>query len=293
MDNRDNIYNLPWQTEEILIKQNPTRDCENLGLLLDKYVPKHVFEKPDREKPQTGKTAWLFNILKPRDKTENQNNHTDPDFAKHAYDRWDKMTGALGAEPFNASLDWRMVIGLGGETVLETDLTLHHLYGIPIIPGSALKGLTRAYASGEKVYIEDANGKLVSSKNTDDDHPDIKRIFGKQEEAGTVIFFDAMPRDGKARFVLDIMNPHYPKYYGQGEAPSNDQNPIPVTFLTVTSTTFMFALAPRDPNDDQHKADVEKVQVWLQEALQKYGVGGKTSAGYGYFRKAKDKDKKK
>ncbi len=104
MDNRDNIYNLPWQTEEILIKQNPTRDCENLGLLLDKYVPKHVFEKPDREKPQTGKTAWLFNILKPRDKTENQNNHTDPDFAKHAYDRWDKMTGALGAEPFNALL---------------------------------------------------------------------------------------------------------------------------------------------------------------------------------------------
>lgn len=293
MDDRDNIYNLPWQTEAILIKHNPEQNCLNLGLLLDKYVPKHVFEKPDSEKPWEGKTVWLLDILKPRNTTETQNNHIDPDFAKHAYDRWHTMTRVLGAEPFNASLDWRMVVGLGGETVLETDLTLHHLYGIPTIPGSALKGLTRAYAATEKFLVADASSKLVPSKKIDDDHPEIKRIFGSQEKAGTVLFFDAMPKDGKARFAVDIINPHYPKYYGQGAAPANDQNPIPVTFLTVTSTTFMFALALRNPNDTEHTGDIETVKVWLQEALQKYGVGGKTSAGYGYFRKAKDKDRKK
>jgi len=59
------------------------------------------------------------------------------------------MMSAIEATCFDVSLDWRIVIGLGGESVLETDITLHHLYGIPFIPGSALKGLTRAYVTGE------------------------------------------------------------------------------------------------------------------------------------------------
>ena len=39
----------------------------------------------------------------------------------------------------------RMVIGLGGENVLETGITLHHTYGTPLIPGTALKGLASHY----------------------------------------------------------------------------------------------------------------------------------------------------
>ncbi len=97
-----------------------------------------------------------------------------------------------------------------------------------------------------------------------------------------MLFFDAMPF-GEVEFVLDIMNPHYPKYYDGSKPPTNDQDPIPVTFLTVHKTTFAFALVPRDASKAQHVKDVEDVKGWLQEALQKYGVGGKTSAGYGYF----------
>ncbi len=39
--------------------------------------------------------------------------------------------------------EWRLVIGLGSESVYETGLTLHHIYGFPYIPGSAIKGVTR------------------------------------------------------------------------------------------------------------------------------------------------------
>src|SRR6266702_2303534 len=137
--------------------------CKNMGLILDKYVPEGVAGNNE------AKGKWLRSIL--------ASDHTDTELVQNIYSRWLAMVEAMGVKPFDLTLDWRMVVGLGGETVLETDLTLHHLYGIPYIPGSALKGLTRAYAAGEKVYIEDANGKLVSSKNTDDDHPDIKRIF--------------------------------------------------------------------------------------------------------------------
>jgi CRISPR type III-B/RAMP module RAMP protein Cmr6 len=189
------------------------------------------------------------------------------------------------AIPFHAALDWRMVIGLGGESVLETDITLHHLYGIPFIPGSALKGLTRAYVTGE---IEG-----YKSDKIDNDNEEVKRVFGSQKQAGTVLFFDAMPLNGEGRFVVDIMNPHYPEYYNSLKSskttpPTNDQQPNPITFLTVTNTTFTFALALRNPNDPEHKDDLDKAKGWLQEALQKYGIGGKTSAGYGYFRKVDD-----
>ncbi|MGE4518021.1 MAG: type III-B CRISPR module RAMP protein Cmr6 [Desulfobacteraceae bacterium] len=41
--------------------------------------------------------------------------------------------------------DWRMVVGIGDPSVYETSITLHHIYGIPYIPGSAIKGITRHY----------------------------------------------------------------------------------------------------------------------------------------------------
>jgi len=49
----------------------------------------------------------------------------------------------------HGTIDWRMVIGLGGEHVLETSMTLHHIYGIPYIPGSAMKGMVRHYFLSE------------------------------------------------------------------------------------------------------------------------------------------------
>jgi CRISPR-associated protein Cmr6 len=287
-----NSYNLPHQTVDILQSFQPDVACQNMGLLLDKLFPRSVFEQPGREKnPNAGKAPWLLDILKPKNGGQAQNNHIDSEFARNVYKRWVAVVQSLGTKPFNLEVDWRMIVGLGGETVLETDLTLHHHYGIPVIPGSALKGLTRAYVALEKkeYFVPGASQseeKLQASRSTDTDHPEIKRIFGEQEKAGTVCFFDAIPLNGQAEYVLDIMNPHYPDYYrslqsSHIEKPSNDQQPNPVTFLTVTNTTFSFALAPRNPDD---AGDVEKVKEWLQEALGNYGVGGKTSAGYGYFK---------
>jgi len=181
----------------------------------------------------------------------------------------------MGATHFPATLRWRMAIGLGGETVLETDLSLHHLYGIPQIPGSALKGLTRAYVTGE---ISEHR-----SPGVEQDNATIKRIFGDQENAGSVIFFDALPIEGRATIELDIMTVHYPDYYGKKEPPTNTQSPNPVSFLTVANTVFMFALAPRRSTSESDGKDVQQTIIWLQEAIDRYGVGGKTSAGYGHF----------
>ncbi len=248
-------YYLPGEIARLLTEDR-LRRCKNLGLILDKYPPQSAIQRSE------DKSKWL--------KTFESDNHIDPKLAENVYQRWFNATAVEGVQRFSATTDWRMVVGLGGETVLETDLTLHHLYGIPFIPGSTLKGLTRAYVTGE----------VNQSSKINNDPPIVQQIFGTQKDAGTVIFFDAMPVDGKVEIDLDIMNAHYPKYYGEQQLPANDQDPNPVTFLTVINTTFKFALAPRRPQDVN---DVTLAMEWLQKALQEYGVGGKTSAGYGYF----------
>ena len=42
-------------------------------------------------------------------------------------------------------LNWRLIVGLGNESVYETGMTFHPIYGIPYIPGSSLKGVLRSF----------------------------------------------------------------------------------------------------------------------------------------------------
>ncbi len=172
---------------------------------------------------------------------------------------------------FESALSFRMIIGLGGSHPQETSMTLHHIYGIPYIPGSALKGVTRHWVilSG----FDNDEGRAEQDKN-------FKDIFGAQAQTGKIIFFDAYP-DGHINLKMDIMNPHYPDYYSKGSPPADWQSPTPIKFLTVEKTRFKFFLASRDKNL------VDKATEWLKEALQNYGIGAKTSLGYGFFEAGK------
>jgi CRISPR-associated protein Cmr6 len=178
-------------------------------------------------------------------------------------------------ETFQAHPEWRIVVGLGGASVLETDITLHHLYGLPIIPGSALKGLARSYA--------------LLNEERDENDPLFAEVFGMVERAkrmGGVVFFDALPTS-HSRFQLDVMNPHYGEYYrdtGGKTPPADYLNPVPVYFLTVTRTSFLFAMAAQDGR----QAWLRAAAGWLQKGLETMGIGAKTTAGYGYFDLSKE-----
>lgn len=43
------------------------------------------------------------------------------------------------------SPDWRLILGIGSSSVYEVGMTLHHVYGIPYIPASSIKGLLRSW----------------------------------------------------------------------------------------------------------------------------------------------------
>jgi len=245
----------------------------NLRLLLHKHVPKDVIANEATDKQKSPRTEWLRNIA--------AYYKANQELVKAARYRWQSYIDALDAMYISMSIDWRMVVGLGGTSVFETDMTLHPLYGLPIIPGSALKGLTRAWVATEKsdtTQVSGPEGKLM---------PLVERILGNQpkgefQHTGSVIFFDAILMNENFHLTLDIMNPHYSDYYTNKDTPpSNDQNPRPVPFLTVSQAKFLFAVAPLN---EEHKSDAWQALQWLQEALADYGIGSKTSAGYGYMR---------
>lgn len=236
-----------------------------------------------------------------------------------------QLENAFHIYSFTAQADWRFIVGLGAENVHEASMTLHHIYGIPYIPGSALKGISRdaaiadlcSDAEDEEPAVMDAlvsmpelsesdevkhkdriaefgkvkyhNGEVNSPKaNTINKiakgwgkFKEAQKVFGGNKQAGEVVFFDAFPEECP-KITLDIMNPHYPKYYSENEAPSDWQSPVPINFLTIENTTFNFTLAL-----NKKEKEIELLNAagnWLKKAIQEHGVGAKTSVGYGYFK---------
>jgi CRISPR-associated protein Cmr6 len=192
------------------------------------------------------------------------------------------------------SLSWRLVIGLGASHPQETSMTIHHIYGIPYIPGSAIKGVTRHWAilkfaeeisKSENSEFEKAiervikaleNGEKMDLKVEDLEFNQLIEIFGTQKQQGKVIFFDGYPV-GEIKLKIDIMNPHYPKYYSEGQPPADWQSPVPIKFLTVEDTKFQFYLVSKIEDLLKKSLDLFK------EALKCHGIGAKTALGYGIF----------
>ena len=179
----------------------------------------------------------------------------------------------------DATVDWRLIVGLGGEHVQETNMTLHHIYGIPYIPGSAVKGVLNHWwfqaLQEKKDFIDDKGNVNKTEAMKDSEYLDYIKTFGRQEQRGEVQFLDAYPE--KVQFATDIMNPHYPDYYSGSKPPTDHQNPRPINFLTVEKTIFRFAFLAQD------QTLLDKLKDRFQKALELKGIGAKTAVGYGYF----------
>jgi CRISPR-associated protein Cmr6 len=225
----------------------------------------------------------------------------DTPFIKNINNRRNRTISYLKNSGFEVYSDiilkvsWRLIIGLGASHPQETSMTLHHIYGIPYIPGSAIKGITRHWiilkfaddiARETKEDFEKIIDKISSAIESDYDinrqideinFKDILDIFGTQKHEGKIIFFDAFPIEN-IKLKTDIMNPHYPDYYTKNEHPTDWQSPRPIKFLTIDSNTeFQFYIAGKD------KELLDKTKKLLIEALKNYVIGAKTSLGYGIF----------
>ncbi len=186
-----------------------------------------------------------------------------------AFARWQRATAdATRFSSFSVPLVGRLYIGVDRDNALETGITVQHVWGMPMIPGSALKGLARAAARERLAGKPDLVDWLFGDDTRDE----------SALEAGAVIFHDAwwVPAGNAKPFVAEVVTPHHGEYYKGTGAPATDfDSPIPAAQIAAQGE-FHFTL--------------EGEQTWrgVAEALLRFGlaelgIGGKRSSGYGYF----------
>lgn len=230
----------------------------NLGLLFARGLP----EWPDDDATKRGEAFAQFI----RHLTAQQ----APASYRLAYGRWKALTAdPLRAAQWEGTLDTRLFIGLGAPHALETCLSFSRPWGLPLLPGSALKGLARAHA--ERRGIDAAVVETLFGRAPQGD--------GDNGEGGYLVFHDAwwMPNSAATPLAAEVVTVHHANYYGSfGDSAATDfDSPNPNAQLAARGG-FLFVI-----EGDGGWADY--AMQLLREALAWSGAGGKTAAGYGYF----------
>lgn len=183
---------------------------------------------------------------------------------------------------FDAEVLGRMVIGLGAKGVLEMGITLDHTWGVPFLPGSALKGIAAAAAhrfSGDKDWQKFDNWPEAAPAPSAAQLTDYQVLFGTTGNGGVVTFHDAWwnpAGESAVPLELDVMTVHHPDYYQANDdpaAPTDFDQPVPVPFLSGRGKFLIVLEGPA--------AWTKAAAEWLRIGLRELGIGAKTSSGYG------------
>ncbi|GAB2027158.1 type III-B CRISPR module RAMP protein Cmr6 [Lactovum odontotermitis] len=155
-----------------------------------------------------------------------------------------------------------LLIGIGNphdaakqDEAFKLGFNLDYVTGLPIIPGSTVKGVL-------KHNLENYYGW---------DEEELCVVFGSKNTKGTAVFLDAIPVQGGENdkiFADDYITPH-------GDNPL--KNPTPLKMLKVRSgVTYEFRFL--NITDKQKKL--------FEEVITTLGIGAKTNVGYGVMEKA-------
>lgn len=271
----------------IQAKNNP-----NTGLLIQRGL--RVWQSSDKEKKDKKDLIEVIGDIKPSD------------LYQLAFDRWllqTQKSDSFACIP--ATLDGRLMTGLALGGTLETGVSTHHSYGMPLLSGSSVKGAVRAYA--EHLFsLKDAEGKIILEKDQKGGErtcidpsmkPILEALFGADEDAdqadaGYLVWHDAWfipvltkeghysSSDEAKPFVEDIVTVHHPAYYAakSGNTEALDmESPVPNQQLSVQGS-FYFVI------EGMNKQWIDFAKQLLENMLQQFGMGAKGAAGYGYFK---------
>jgi CRISPR-associated protein Cmr6 len=249
----DNPFPLPRDTAQMVLEQGGASG--NLGLTMDRLLAyeesrqqvRLLREFTDRRALLPDTAAWS-------------------DLITAWYTRWQALAETMQAVMLQAQPEWRLLIGSATHKILDVGLILHPLYGVPVVPASAIKGLARRYAEA----VDDAPADVVA------------RLFGvggEEATQGELIFLEGVPT-APPQLERDVVNPHFGAYYTGSSAPVELVNPRPFFFLAVAKQSrYAFGVASRSRDASCMKQGAD----WLRRGLQEIGIGAKTSAGYGYW----------
>ncbi len=202
-----------------------------------------------------------------------------------------------------AELEGRLAINLADSLIQNAGISLDRLFGMPFIPGSAVKGVCRHAALEELKSDDDSNRKglfedfreVFGTSDNDFGGGDLQSyrdlLGGRSENfRGRISFLPTYPVN-EAKVVVDLTNVHCPLYYGGDRkrgipagqlGPLEEENPKPNPFPAVErGAQFAFLLVLNRTDADVRL--IEPAKRWLESALTVRGIGAKTAAGYGWF----------
>jgi len=179
----------------------------------------------------------------------------------------------------------RFLTGIGETTPTEVGMVFDRNTGLPYIPASSVKGAVRyAYCVNfARKYPEKIkNGESVDEKDIDG----LIELFGsldtKNSSRGGFAFMDVYS-EKPPEIAIDIMNPHYAKYY-KGESndgPVETEEPVPIKFLAVEKgSVFKFRGFFLSKEAESYWDQLNEA---FFTALTELGLGAKTAVGYGRF----------
>jgi CRISPR-associated protein Cmr6 len=170
--------------------------------------------------------------------------------------------------------------GLGNEHPIENGFAFLTPYGLPYLAGSGVKGILRRAMQeleqdGEEGFSEVAIDALFGPEN-----------ISQPEDArrGALDFWDVFPNPAGGKLVVEIMTPHFGKYYQAEDAPHESGAPVPVSFLAVPAKSqfdFYVVCQPGRLPDALQTAWRNLLNRAFRHAFEWVGFGAKTSVGYG------------
>ncbi len=196
-----------------------------------------------------------------------------------------KTAAAHGRESIEiwAKTTTRFITGIGNIHPSEISITLDHNIGVPYIPASSIKGIVRFFnAINLMEHFPDGSFNDVEHSETKElfgsSAEDLKKLKNLSGNRGSILFLDAYP-EPPINIGIDIINPHYVKYYepaNKSTWPADHLGPVPVKFLVVEpGTCFVFRCVMPSPYKD-------KIFNIFKKTFEE-GIGAKTSLGYGKF----------
>jgi CRISPR-associated protein Cmr6 len=192
-------------------------------------------------------------------------------------------------------LEGRLAINLSDSLIQNAGICLDRMFGLPYIPGSAIKGVCR-HAAWEELTQAEGNSQrelfdrflgVFGSADSDFANGELQRfrhlLGGRSEDQkGCIAFLPAYPVN-EARIVVDLTNVHYPDYYRTGRVEDlSKERPQPNPFPAVeVGAQFAFCLVLNGRSNTPGL--LVSAKRWLAAAIAVHGLGAKTSSGYGWF----------
>jgi len=166
---------------------------------------------------------------------------------------------------------------------IKLGFTLDYVTGLPVIPGSTVKGVLRSMFKYQPEYVA---GELIKLGKEEIDLLTLwKNVFGSEDNYGKVVFFDAIPifpGKNKRLFGLDNITPH----------PNPLKNPIPLSMLKIIpNVVFLFRFGFNYWNNENNVTS-ELLQKVFKRILLDLGIGAKTNVGFGAMELLIDEEEK-